>query len=357
MNTLLDAGLTPDQHNLLATIGRSWLDRGDWPVWRSVQHHFDNRGVDADAVLHSLPRVGTHALFPAGYGFTTPMRPPINPRDQVRLTIASSLVLPEVRMTAGEPFVRTLEHMIDLYASNPVPHNDAPHVMLRSGELATAVPSLKQWFIKVLPDLLSHEPAVNTDGGAGFVNGSWERELNRSVWAFRGVRSIEAYVEKTIEIVTARAAQFDKVPAVKEEQTPTATPARGPYIDEALLDDLAKVAGTTKWNLDKLIALCRELNYTYTGEMPYASAALIRAILDHIPRAFQQQEFKYVASHHKFAVQKTDKAHAQRLAAFKDIADDVMHRPIGPGRSVIAMDDLPEPARLRAMLRELLTLL
>ncbi|MDX3672683.1 hypothetical protein [Streptomyces europaeiscabiei] len=357
MNTLLDADLTPDQHNLLAAIGRSWLDRGDWPVWGSVQAHFDQRNVDADDVFHSLPRVGVDVPYAAGYGFTVPMRAFINPRDRVRLTVASSLVLPEIQKMAGEPFVRALEYMVDRYLSSPILHDDSPRPLMRSSELAAALPSLKPQFVRLLPDLLSYEPAVNTEGGAGFADGSWEREVNRSVWPFRHVHSVQEYVEKTCEIVAATAAQFPLTPFVTEEAAVATAPTRGPYIDDALLDDLEKAAGTTKWNLDKLIALCRELNYTYTGEMPHASAAMIRAVLDHIPRAFQQQEFKYVASQHRFAVQKTDKAHAQKLVAFKDIADDVMHRPIGPGRSVIAMDDLPEPARLRAMLRELLTLL
>ncbi|MEU2601430.1 hypothetical protein ABZ669_30625 [Streptomyces hirsutus] len=49
-------------------------------------------------------------------------------------------------------------------------------------------------------------------------------------------------------------------------------------------------------------------------------------------------------------MKRTDKAHAQRLAAFKDIADDVMHRPIRATVPVISMNDLPEPARLNAVL-------
>ncbi|MER6149347.1 hypothetical protein [Streptomyces hirsutus] len=56
-------------------------------------------------------------------------------------------------------------------------------------------------------------------------------------------------------------------------------------------------------------------------------------------------------------MKRTDKAHAQRLAAFKDIADDVMHRPISATVPVISMNDLPEPARLNAVLQELLSIL
>ncbi|WP_162467351.1 hypothetical protein [Streptomyces cavernae] len=109
--------------------------------------------------------------------------------------------------------------------------------------------------------------------------------------------------------------------------------------------------------MHKLLALCRELNDNYTAGNPYASAALIRAVLDHIPPVFGHRAFKQVAAQHVFAMKQTDKAHARNLADFKDIADDVMHRPIGTTVPVIDMHDLPAPTRLRAVLGELVTVL
>ncbi|MGW2235187.1 hypothetical protein [Streptomyces sp. NPDC001759] len=41
----------------------------------------------------------------------------------------------------------------------------------------------------------------------------------------------------------------------------------------------------------------------------------------------------------------------------KAIADDALHRQSGKSDSSLTMDDLPAPVRLRAMRRELLTLL
>jgi hypothetical protein len=258
-----------------------------------------------------------------------------------------------MRRVAGEPFVQTLRHMIDLYSNRPVAVDDVPTVILRSKELEAALPHLEPWFVNVLPDLLSHEPAINT-GGVGLADGSWEREVTRSVWRFRGVGSVEEYIERTIEIVTENAAQIAPAPAAVE-QPPIAAPGRGPYVDPALLDELEKAAQTTTWNLDRLIALCRELNHNYTADMPHASAAMIRTILDHIPPVFQHQDFKQVAAQHPFG--RTDKAYARDLVSSKSVADDALHRQIGKSSTVLAMDDLPSPVRLRAMLRELLTLL
>lgn len=354
MHTLLGVQLTQGQHDLLNAIATPWLDRGDWPVWASVQHYCDQRGLDADEVFHSLPRVGSEVPFASGYGFTTPMRAPISPTDRVRLTVAASLVLPQVLMMAGEPFVRALRHMIDLYISRPVFVDQAPAVILRSHELTTAVPGLKPWLVKVLPDLLSYEPGISTGGAA--VGDGWEREVTRSVWEYRHIHGVEEYVVKTCELVMAAATQF--APALVMEEDPVITdPERVPYVALGLLNDLETAAANTKWEVHKLIALCRELNDNYMAGNPYSSSAMVRAVLDHIPPVFGHRDFKQVAAQYPFAVQQTDKAHAQRLTAFKEVAHDVMHRPISATVPTLSMGDLPEPVRLNAMLQELLTVL
>ncbi|MFE7586434.1 hypothetical protein ACFU5Y_33260 [Streptomyces gardneri] len=56
-------------------------------------------------------------------------------------------------------------------------------------------------------------------------------------------------------------------------------------------------------------------------------------------------------------MQRTDKAHAKALAEFKDIAHDALHRPISDSLPQITMNDLPGPARLKAVLHELVTVL
>ncbi|MBP5896408.1 hypothetical protein [Streptomyces scabiei] len=354
MSTLLDVTLTPDQYNLLATIARSWLDRGEWPVWGFVQHHFDQRDVDADAVFQSLPRVGPDVPYAAGYGFAVPMRAPINPSDQVRLTMASSIILPEMRMMAGDPFVRALEYMAAFYLATAIPADGARVGLLRTENFEDL--GLKPWFVKRLPDLLSSEPTIST-GGVTFADGTWERQVNRSVRPYRGVRSIEEYVEKTCEIVAEWAAEFVPAPAIEEEAAVAVDPEPASYVDLALLDDLEQAAATTRWKLHKLLALCRELNDNYAARNPYACAALIRAILDHIPRVFGHADYKELVNKHTFAMKQTDGQHARKLLDFKDIAHDALHRQIGTSVPVLDMHDLPAPMRLNAILHELLTLL
>lgn len=378
MSTLSPDALTANRRaeisNLLTVIAGPWLATGEWPLWGNVQHHFDQYNVDVDDLLQLLPRVGQAggAPFAAGYGYTTAMRPPIGEEDKVRLTVAASLVLPEVRMVVGDPFIRVLNHMIKVYADKPISPSEVTRAKLRSRELADAMPHLKPWFIQVLPDLLSYEPAISTGSGVTFADGSWELDITRSVLKFRGVTTVDEYVDKTCEVVEANAIQFAPPnflevkarnivvgvsrPADALAQVQDAA-ERGPYIDLVLLDELEEAGQKSTWKHHKLLALCRELNDNYTAGNPYACAALIRAVLDHIPPVFGHKDFKQVAAQHTFAVKRTDKAHAQRLAAFKDIADDVMHRPISANVPVIGMNDLPEPARLNAVLQELLSIL
>ncbi|SES39634.1 hypothetical protein SAMN04487983_104867 [Streptomyces sp. yr375] len=50
-------------------------------------------------------------------------------------------------------------------------------------------------------------PAIST-GGAHLGDGSWEREVTRSVLQFRGMHTVEEYIDKTGEIVASNAALF-----------------------------------------------------------------------------------------------------------------------------------------------------
>ncbi|MFG3287244.1 hypothetical protein ACGF3G_00270 [Streptomyces sp. NPDC048179] len=353
MSMLLNLTLTPDQRDLLVAIAQPWKETGEWPLWANIQHQFDMDGRDADTIFHSLRRVGHEAPYASGYGYTIPMRAPIAPGDKVRLTVAGLYRLPKGRIAVGEPFVRALRHMIDLYIGRPILTDGVPTIILRSGELEAALPDLDPWFVKVLPDLLSHEPAIST-GGAHTGDG-WEREVTRSVMQFRGIHTVEEYIEKTCEIVLKNAAQY--APAAVVEAPVAAEPERAPYIDPGLLDDLEAAAASTTWKVHKLIALCNGLNDAYATGNAYVCAAMIRAIMDHIAPAFGHKDFKVVASQHAFVTQRADKIHAQKLVDFKDISDDAMHRQIGPSVPVLTMDNIPEPVRLNAMLQELLTIL
>ncbi|SEB31625.1 hypothetical protein SAMN04490357_0185 [Streptomyces misionensis] len=368
MTDLFNAQLSNDQQRLLHQIAAPWLAYGEPPLWGHIQHHFDADRIDADKVLASLPRIGSSTPFGAGYGFTVGPRTALAETDVVRLTVASSLVLPEVRMVVGEPFVRVLRHMVKLHTDKQFSPHEITNAQLRSEELAEAMPHLKPAFIHMLPDLLSYEPCISIAGSSRASNeNSWWVGINRSILAFRDVSSVEDYIEVTSRIVVEEAAKYTRDyvrdhyvqfgPILPEPEPEPAEHERAPYIDPALLDDLEDAAKQTTWKVHKLLDLARELNANHEAGHPYASAALVRAILDHIPPVFGFREYKQLASQYVFAVRRTDGAHAKKLLDFRDIADDALHRPISPNVPVIQMGDLPEPARLNAILQELVAVL
>ncbi|RPE39714.1 hypothetical protein EDD90_2731 [Streptomyces sp. Ag109_O5-1] len=373
MNVLDPAVLPADRRtqieNLLTVIAGPWLATGEWPVWSHVQDYFDRYREDADELLMSLPRVGNVQPFGHGYGYTVGVRFPVGEEDKVRLTVASSLILPEVRMMVGDPFVRVVRHMVKLHAGKRPSPNEVTYAQLRSDELAVAMPHLKPWFIKALPDLLSFEPGIATAGRNFEPDGTWSLGITRTIRAFRDVDSVEEYIEITNRIVeeevTKHAQRYirtGKFGLLGEEiepepAPPTTEPERAPYIDAGLLADLEAAAANTPWKVHKLIALCQGLNDAYVTGNAYICNMAIRAILDHIPPVFGYSDFKHVAAQYTFTNMKgTDKAHAQFLASFKPIGDDVMHRPIGPNVPVISMGDVPQPLRLSAILHEVLEL-
>ncbi|MFK4123566.1 hypothetical protein [Streptomyces longwoodensis] len=360
MDSLFDAALTDDQQALLHVMAGPWLKTGNWPLWANVQRWFDFRRKDADAIFHSLPRVGGEVPYASGYGFTIPRRAPIAENDRVSLTVAACLVLPELRGFA-EPFVRTLRYMVELYLLRPINYDEVPDVILRSEQLTEHVPGLRPWFVKVLPGVLSNEPSGISSGGVIVANDQWERQVNRPIKDFAGVENVEEYVARTTDMVMAVHDEFVRnLPAAPEPEIvepELLQPERAAYVDPGLLRELEAAAAKTRWKAHRLLALCRELNDNYAAGNPYASAAMIRAILDHIPRAFGQPDYKTLANTYVFTMNRTDRNHAKKLQDFKDIAHDVMHRPIGTSVPALRMNDLPESVRLSAILHELLTIL
>ncbi|MFF8932306.1 hypothetical protein ACF1AO_34140 [Streptomyces longwoodensis] len=356
MDSLFDVILTDDQRMLLNTMAGPWLETGDWPLWGNVQHRLDLRRKDADDIFHSLPRVGGEVPFAAGYGFTQPRRSPIAENDRIQLTVAACLVLPEVRMVLAGPFVRALGFMVELYMLRPVDDAQVTEVILRSKQLMENVSGLSPWFVKVLPGLLSYEPSGISGGGVHTGDGHWERQVNRQVLKFADVPTVEEYVERTTDLVMAAHDEFVQIlPA--EPEPAAVVPERAPYVDPVLLDDITAAARGTRWQVHKLVSLCEELNDSYVEGRPYASIALARAVLDHIPPLFGLKTFAQVAAQYSFPVAQTDKAHAGRLSAFREVAHDVMHRPISATVPILTMGDLPEPVRLNAMLQEVLSIL
>jgi len=121
------------------------------------------------------------------------------------------------------------------------------------------------------------------------------------------------------------------------------------YISKAIIDRLSNIE-SNRFDTKKLIVLANELNYNYQNGNAYASAGLLRAITDHVPPIFGFNVFSQVASNYSWG--RTDKSFIKKLADYRDVADDALHRQISSFETLIDIDHLPNPRALDVLLTE-----
>lgn len=72
----------------------------------------------------------------------------------------------------------------------------------------------------------------------------------------------------------------------------------GVYVDQMRIDQLSEIK-SEKYDLTRLIELCREINACYTNQNYLAVAMLSRALLDHVPPIFGVTRFSEIANNYK----------------------------------------------------------
>jgi hypothetical protein len=71
-----------------------------------------------------------------------------------------------------------------------------------------------------------------------------------------------------------------------------------PYVDAKVVEAIHAREGQGQFDVTKLLALVNELNDNYASMHAYASHALLRAVLDHVPPAFGYANFREVANNY-----------------------------------------------------------
>lgn len=121
--------------------------------------------------------------------------------------------------------------------------------------------------------------------------------------------------------------------------TPPRPPTPRPYVNKQVVEAIRTKDGPSTFNVTKLLGLIAELNQNYARRNTYASHALLRAILDHVPPIVGCANFREVANNYSWG--QTDKRYIKRLADFRDQADDALHRQISAVADVLDFDDMP----------------
>lgn len=379
----LPSSLDREQVRLLEIISLPLLNEGKSATWGRVLD-IAERGAamnaeTAEAVLHSLPRVGGSNQVGMSYGFTSVPERCMNETSEIRPTAAAGLFLPDLKMMVSNPFLSVVHHMVELHLNRPIDlvGNEPVRAVLRSGELAQVMPRMRPDFIAVLPELFRFEPYIQADGSSTSPNGEWEWRIQRSIVNYEGADSLEAYVAKTSELVSKSnqtvypprsslgpftSPNFLNLPFYDQvavevrtaDPQPAETPfgeMRGVYVKEAIITELEELDGAGGLRTDKLAGLLRELNFNYANGQPLASNSLLRAVMDHVPPGFGfpvGTTFATVVAQAKWG--HSDKKYLKKLTDFRDQGDDVMHRQMDQRRSRIDMDDMPQAAAVNAML-------
>jgi hypothetical protein len=129
-------------------------------------------------------------------------------------------------------------------------------------------------------------------------------------------------------------------------------PAAGsqPYVNQQVINAIRAKVGSATFDVTKLLGLISELNDNYASKNTYASHALLRAVLDHVPPILGCTDFVAVANN--FTWSRTDKRYIKRLADFRNQADDALHRQISPRPDVLEFDDMPTSVHVDRLLQE-----
>jgi hypothetical protein len=134
------------------------------------------------------------------------------------------------------------------------------------------------------------------------------------------------------------------------ERLPLPAQISSPYVDVRVVKAIRACEGQCQFDVTKLLALVNELNDNYASRHTYASHALLRAVLDHVPPAFGYASFREVANNHPW--KPTDKRYMKKLADFRDQADDALHRQISAKADLLSFEDMPSSVCVDRLLHE-----
>ncbi|MER6329264.1 hypothetical protein ABT298_07980 [Streptomyces sp. NPDC001034] len=374
--TDLLAPLSPDQTLLLQTMADPYVRTGEWPTWYFVRETLDRQGLDADKLIGSLPQRKL-PLSMATYGLAWyPRTGYIQDEEKPALTVAAALHVPSLMAVMAHPFLNVLRKLVEIYRAVPLEPDKVVQATYTAKMIKRAVPSISDQFMARLPEILNHEPP--TWGGSKWTeDGEWIRDLGRNISRYAGINDVKSYVARVSELmpepVAIGAEQVQTGPRLRlpqpvvvrqlpisvsgfysepeESAEPEPQPPASVYVDESLIEELEAKHSTTKWSLNKLLQLMRELNSNYAMENPYACHMLLRAILDHVPPVFGVNNFERLASSPPQDWKATDKDYLRQLKNFKPQGHDALHRQIRESADLIKMGYMPPQAWLEALLR------
>lgn len=146
-----------------------------------------------------------------------------------------------------------------------------------------------------------------------------------------------AQLFRVVDMIKENGKTLEKIkPLVSKILTTKSQKILDPTLEKQLVDpdriiELKEIK-SQNFDLTKLMALCNELNTSYSNECHLATIMIIRAILDHVPPVFGYETFIQVANNYGGKSFKKSMLHLQNSA--RNIADAYLHTPIRESETI-----------------------
>lgn len=183
--------LTDAQRACLEVIGAVTSEHHRGPVFQYLEIELDKQGLDANAVLRSLPIMlrgsVNYGLFRAERGY--------NPDERVDLTVAGLAHLAPLR-DAADLYVRVLAGLADANATAQYNPLEMTKIRIDGPELVSALGLARHPFLDLLPNLLKNEPgswfgSLSADGSP-----DWVYQPSGVIRRFRAVSDVPDYLAR-----------------------------------------------------------------------------------------------------------------------------------------------------------------
>jgi hypothetical protein len=341
----VDIALSRAQSALLQVIYDEFRSVASWPTMYQVDRAFVRLklrgGASAVTMLRELPD---------GLLMRSQNRPNPAPQDEIKLTI-SGVTRCDGGVDDAEAFLRAVRWCAKQEIIRE-PETGQTSVRVSRKEVARAVPtrlrpdagSMERLFVLLT---LHHWGTVGSSRSP--EGGGWELWLGPEVRRFKDVRSVEEFIDARVSWCEDEQLRLQpQLAALVEEHVEGGVSGPRAYLNPRVLDQI-RSAPQGRWDTTKLIALAEEVDACAQAGHVYASHAVLRALLDHVPPLFGYQTFSAVVSSHPWG--RTDKRYVGRLSTFRDQGDDALHRPISASPDLLMLDNLPPAAAVNALLR------
>jgi hypothetical protein len=350
--------LTDQQTAVLQAIYDYFREHGTWPTFITIDRQMRRQyGWDTAVIVLGVPE---HLLVSPRPGHLPPIE-----SDTLRLRLAGLEVCNGTSDDADH-FVRTLRWLAQREEDfDPPPGSEMTMPRTTSSEIEQhlGLGDDAELPLRRLYELLR----IDGWGVGSFQSGDlgWSVTPTRDIWRFNNVQTVadciaarDTWKAESRPHMSQQELEENLMDAEFLYGSNTSGPvsrapasaASPPYVDEKIVEAIRAKDGQGKFDVTKLLRLIHELNDNYARGNTYASHALLRGLLDHIPPILGCKNFEEVANNYRWP--QTDKKYMKWLANFRAQGDDALHRQISTKADLLGFDDMPASVCVDHLLQE-----